>query len=327
MEAAYGEKREDGRIKCVLCPNYCVIAEGKQGACRVRTNRNGTLEADSYGEVVALHVDPIEKKPLYHFHPGSRILSIGPNGCNFSCGFCQNWAISQQTTPTQHLEPQDLAGMASEDGSIGVAYTYAEPFIWFEYVRDAGKLVRERGLVNVLVTNGYVNEHPLMELLPLVDAMNVDVKSMKPEFYRNVCGGKLEDVLRTVEIAQNFCHVEITNLIITNYNDTDQDFEKLTDWIAGIDPAIPLHFSRYYPNYQFTEPQTPGERIKRACDIARKKLKYVYAGNIALGGLSDTKCPVCSNTLITRSLYQVETPGIREGKCASCGTPAEVIGV
>ena len=327
MEAAYYELREDGKIHCVLCPSHCIISNGKSGACRVRTNHDGTLVADSYAEVAAMALDPIEKKPLYHFHPGSQILSVGPNGCNFHCGFCQNWGISQQTAETRHIEPEELAGMAPRNGSIGIAYTYTEPFIWFEYVRDTGKLVRERGMVNVLVTNGYVNEHPLRELLPLIDAMNVDVKSMKPEFYRNVCGGKLEDVLRTVEVSNGLCHIEITNLVITNYNDTDEDFNLLTDWLASINPSIPLHFSRYFPAYRFTEPPTAGDRIKSACEIASRKLKYVYAGNIPLGGLSDTRCPVCKNTLISRSYYAVTIPGIKNGKCTSCGTPAEVVGI
>jgi pyruvate formate lyase activating enzyme len=157
--------------------------------------------------------------------------------------------------------------------------------------------------------------------------MNIDVKSMRPKFYQSVCGGKLEDVLRTVEISAGTCHVEITNLIISNFNDTDEDFTMLTDWLASVNPSIPLHFSRYFPMYRFTEPPTPADRIKRACEIARRKLKYVYAGNITLGGLSDTRCPSCGNRLITRSAYTVSTPGIKEGKCASCSAPAEVVGV
>ena len=327
MEAAYYEKRDDGTVKCVLCPNYCVITDGGTGTCRVRTNRGGTLDADSYGEVVSMAIDPIEKKPLYHFHPGKPILSVGPNGCNFRCGFCQNAGISQETTATSHVGPEALAQFASRDGSIGVAYTYAEPFIWFEYIRDAGKLLHDRGLANVLVTNGYVNEKPLRELLPLIDAMNIDVKSMKPDFYSKICGGKLEDVLRTVEIASGECHVEVTNLIVTNHNDTDEDFTLLTDWLSSVNPAIPLHFSRYFPHYRFTEPPTPPDTISRACEIARKKLKYVYAGNISLEGGSDTICPNCGSRLIRRSYYNTTVSGIKDGKCASCGAPTGVVGV
>ncbi len=327
MEASYYETLDNGKIKCVLCPNFCVLSDGKTGACRVRSNRNGTLYADAYGEVISLSIDPIEKKPLYHFYPTKPILSTGSNGCNFRCRFCQNSGISQDKASTRHVSPEDLAGLASKDGLIGVAYTYTEPFTWFEFVRDAGYLVRERGLVNVLVTNGYVNEEPLRELLPLVDAMNIDLKSMRPEFYSKVCGGKLEDVLRTIEIAADSCHIELTNLIITNYNDTEEDFEKLVDWICSINPSIPLHFSRYFPHYRFTEPQTPVETLRKAYEIAKSKLTYVYVGNINLEGTSDTVCPKCGNTLVNRSFYLVKASGIQNGACRSCGSPVDFVGV
>ncbi len=326
MEASYYEAH-DGKVKCLLCPNFCIIADGKKGTCRIRSDRGGKLYADSYGKVVSLAIDPIEKKPLYHFYPSKPILSTGPNGCNFRCGFCQNSDISQGDVFTRNVSPEDMAQLASKDGSIGIAYTYTEPFIWFEYIRDTGKLVRENGLVNVLVTNGYVNEEPLRELLPIVDAMNVDVKSMSPEFYSKVCGGKLEDVLRTVEIASGYCHIEITNLIIQNYNDTDEDFEKLADWIYSVDPSIPLHFSRYFPRYKFTEPQTPVETLRRAFEIAKSKLKYVYLGNVTMEGASDTQCPVCGNILVERSSYSVRVRGIHNGKCSSCGSSVDFVGV
>ena len=327
MEASYYESRDDGKVKCLLCPNFCVIADGKRGSCRVRSNRGGKLYADGYGEVVSLAIDPIEKKPLYHFYPSKLILSTGPNGCNFRCGFCQNNDISQGEVFTRHVSPGDMAQLASKDGSFGIAYTYTEPFIWFEYIRDTGKLVHEKGLVNVLVTNGYVNEEPLRELLPIVDAMNVDVKSMRPEFYSKVCGGKLEDVLRTVEKASDSCHIEITNLIIPNHNDTDEDFEKLADWICSIDRSIPLHYSRYFPRYRFSEPQTPVETLRRAFEIAKSKLKYVYVGNIAMDGTSDTLCPECGNTLVERSYYSVSVSGIKNGVCSSCGSTVDFVGV
>jgi len=327
LEASYYEKLDNNSVRCLLCPNFCVITEGKTGTCRVRSNREGKLYADAYGNVVSLAVDPIEKKPLYHFHPSSLILSTGVNGCNFRCGFCQNSEISQGISPTRHVEHDELAQLASQNGSIGVAYTYTEPFIWFEYIRDAGRLIRDRGLVNVLVTNGYVNQEPLKELLPLIDAMNVDIKSMKPEFYTKVCGGKLDDVLRTVETASKSCHVEITNLVITNYNDTEEDFEKLTDWIYGVDSSIPLHLSRYSPRYRFTEPPTPVETLLKAYEIASAKLNYVYLGNVAMAGTGDTACPSCGNVLVKRSYYSVTTAGIKNGKCSSCGSETDFIGV
>ena len=327
MEAAYYEPYDTDSVRCLLCPNYCVIAKGKKGTCRVRTNRDGKLEASAYGQVVSLAIDPVEKKPLYHFYPSNQILSTGANGCNFRCGFCQNSKISQNSSPTRYVSPEDLAQLASQNGSIGVAYTYTEPFIWFEYIRDAGRLVHDRGLVNVLVTNGYVNEEPLRELLPVVDAMNIDVKSMRPEFYNKVCGGKLEDVLRTVELASRQCHVEITNLVITNYNDTEEDFLKLADWIYSIDPSIPLHISRYSPRYKFTEPSTPVETLVKAYEIAKSKLNYVYLGNISLEGTGNTLCPSCGNLLVKRTYYTVATVGIRGGVCSSCGSVPDFVGI
>jgi len=327
MEASYYENLENSSVRCVLCPNNCIIANGKMGICRVRTNRNGKLYADAYGEVVALAIDPIEKKPLYHFYPSKSILSTGPNGCNFKCGFCQNSDISQGVVPTRHVSPEDLVKLASQDGSIGVAYTYTEPFIWFEYIRDTGRIVHEKGMVNVMVTNGYVNEEPLDELLPLIDAMNVDIKSMKPEFYSKICGGKLENVLRTVERAVDSCHIELTNLIIPGYNDTDEDFTKLVDWVYSIKPTIPLHFSRYFPQYRFTAPQTPIETLLRAFNIAKSKLSYVYVGNASIEGTSDTLCPKCGNTLVKRSYYSVSITGIHEGVCSSCESPVDFVGI
>ena len=327
MEASYYESLENGRVRCVLCPNYCVIAEGKRGICRIRTNRNGKLYADAYGRVVSLAIDPVEKKPLYHFYPSKPILSTGPNGCNFRCGFCQNSEISQKEVPTQYVSPENLADLASSNGSIGVAYTYTEPFIWFEYIRDTGRVIHNRGMVNVMVTNGYVNEEPLSELLPLIDAMNIDIKSMRPDFYTKVCGGKLEDVLRTVKISSDFCHIEITNLIIPGYNDTDEDFEKLVGWIYSINPSMPLHFSRYFPRYRFTEPETPIATLRHAFEIAKLKLKYVYVGNVSLKDTSDTHCTQCGNILVTRSYYQVNVRGIKNGTCTSCHSPVDFVGI
>jgi pyruvate formate lyase activating enzyme len=327
MEASYYESLENDSVRCILCPNYCTIADGKKGVCRIRSNRGGKLYADAYGEAVSLSVDPVEKKPLYHFHPSKPILSTGPNGCNFRCSFCQNSSISQHVVPTRHVTPEMLTEFASRDGSIGVAYTYTEPFIWFEYIRDAGRIIHEKGMVNVLVTNGYVNEEPLRELLPIVDAMNVDIKSMRPDFYKKVCGGKLEDVLRTVEIAHELCHIEVTNLVITNYNDTDEDFEKLAGWVSSINPSIPVHFSRYFPQYKFTEPQTPISTLNRAYEIARSKLSYVYVGNAAIEDASDTFCPKCRNLLIKRLHYSVITDGIKDGVCEVCGFPFDIKGI
>ncbi|MRR10304.1 radical SAM protein, partial [bacterium] len=195
MEARHYRKLDADRVRCLLCPHHCLIPPGGRGRCRVRSNREGILEADSYGRPVTVALDPIEKKPLFHFHPGATILSTGPNGCNLSCRFCQNWQISQTDLPTRELSPGDLVAMARRHGSIGIAYTYTEPLVWFEYLLDACALARDQGLANVLVTNGTIDPGPLAELLPLVDAMNIDLKSMDAAFYREVCGGDRDTVL------------------------------------------------------------------------------------------------------------------------------------
>jgi pyruvate formate lyase activating enzyme len=188
-------------------------------------------------------------------------------------------------------------------------------------------LVHKRGLVNVLVTNGYVNERPLREILPLVDAMNIDLKSMRPDFYRKVCGGNLKDVQRTIEIAVSSCHVELTNLIIPGYNDTEEDFAQLINWVHSVNPAIPLHFSRYFPRFRFTAPETSERALFQAYEMARSRLKYVYMGNVPYSGVSDTHCPTCGNVLVIRSFYTVRMPGIRHGVCKSCGSEVDIAGL
>lgn len=310
---------ESGKLECRLCPAYCKLAEGKIGICQGRQNVDGVLYATNYGRTVSVAVDPIEKKPLYHFYPGAPILSVGPNGCNFRCKNCQNWSISQAEQPTRYVSPQDLVEAALSAESIGIAYTYTEPLIWWEYIYDTALIARERDLKTVLVSNGYINEEPWRELVPLVDAVNIDVKSMRPEFYRKVCKGKLEPVLRTAEIAaEHGVRLEITNLVITNLNDSDDDIRKLVDWIAGIDRHIPLHFSRYFPQYQMDEPATPTATLMRALEIAREKLDYAYLGNIEVPGASDTRCPECGHLLVERSFYRVRVTGISEGRCQKC---------
>ena len=323
--ALYWEARDRGRAKCVLCPIECVLAEGKIGVCKGKQNIDGALVAINYGRTCALAVDPIEKKPLYNFHPGSQILSIGPNGCNLACNFCQNYHISQKISATSMMTSEQVVKTALEHRSVGIAYTYTEPLIWFEYVLDTAKLAREAGLVNVLVTNGQINPEPLEELLPFVDALNVDIKSMDEKFYKIVCKGKLAPVLATVEQAAKSAHVEITNLVIPGMNDSDEMFLKLTDFIAGIDPLIPIHFSRYHPDYEQTAPPTPYETLNRAAEIASEKLKYVYIGNVAADEGNQTFCPHCGEVVIRRSGYTVKEIKLDRGKCRHCGYNARVV--
>lgn len=292
----------------------------------VRTNEDGVLYASEYGETIALNIDPIEKKPLYHFKPGSNILSIGPNGCNFACVFCQNWSISQAPAQSTYIAPKDLVKIAKAKASIGVAYTYTEPLVWFEYVYDTAPLLRDAGLAVVLVSNAYINEAPARDLFKYVDAANFDLKSIRPDFYRKICKGKLADVQRTIRIAKEMgVHVELTNLLIPGMNDTDEEIRELVNWIYDLDPKTVLHFSRYFPNYKLDNPPTPEERLLFAYNTAKKKLKYVYVGNIADIADSDTHCVNCGAILIKRNGYDAKIVGLDGDKCANCGAVTDIV--
>ena len=289
-EALYYEQ-VDGKCQCHLCPRECLIAEGKSGSCFVRKNVGGRLWATNYGECSSIALDPIEKKPLFHFYPGRQILSLGTIGCNLHCQFCQNWQISQQGVPTEECTPERAVELAlSAQDNLGIAYTYNEPLIWYEFVLDTSRLARQRGLKNVLVTNGLINREPLENLLPYIDAMNVDLKGMNEQFYRRVCGWAYEPVLETISTAVGKCLVEVTTLLVPGHNDDLAELEGMVDWLAGISPDIPLHFSRYFPNYHFQAPATPEETLLRAREIALKQMSYVYVGNIRLPGAEDTHC-------------------------------------
>lgn len=306
-------------MRCVLCPHGCRIAEGGAGICGVRRNRGGTLRAETYGVVSAVAVDPVEKKPLYHFHPGRPILSIGSVGCNFRCAFCQNFHLVEARVPTRHVQIGELLEAARGEESVGIAYTYNEPTIAFEFLRDCGKAFRDAGMKNVLVTNGYVSPGPLAELLPLVDAMNIDLKSMNPGFYRRICGGRLEPVLETIRAAARATHVELTMLLVTGENDSDDEIRAVVDFVEDVDPEIPLHFSRYFPMHRMTAPPTPPERLEAAYRIGSERLRWVYVGNIDLPGSSDTRCPACGATVVRRRGYRTDASGLSGGRCASCG--------
>lgn len=326
IEAKYYEKLESGYVRCRLCPINCRIAPGKQGICMVRSNEDGTLYASEYGKTIAVNIDPIEKKPLYHFKPGHDILSIGPNGCNFGCTFCQNWTISQEKAATRYIAPQELVKLAKSNDSIGVAYTYTEPLIWYEYIYDTAKLLKEAGMSVVLVSNGYINEEPARELFPLVDAANIDLKSIRPDFYRRICKGKLADVQRTIKLALELgVHLELTNLLIPKMNDTDEEINELVDWVADLSPKIPFHISRYFPHYKLDNPPTPEERLIYAYETARKRLKYVYVGNIMGLGSSDTLCQNCGATLVKRNGYSIRIVDLIGGNCAVCGTKSDIV--
>ncbi|NLU52985.1 MAG: AmmeMemoRadiSam system radical SAM enzyme [Clostridiaceae bacterium] len=284
IKAQYYIKLEDGLVHCTLCPHNCHIENGKTGLCGVRANKGGHLYAESYGLISSMALDPIEKKPLYHFFPGSKILSVGSYGCNFRCSYCQNYSISMERPDTVYISPESLVYKAfdlKDSGNIGLAYTYNEPFINYEYVLDCCKLAKEKNLKNVLVTNGYVQEAPLKEILPFVDAMNIDLKSFSDDFYKRICKGKVEYVKQTIEISAISCHVEVTCLIIPGLNDSEEEISALTSFIAGISSDIPLHLTRFFPRYKMTDREpTPVETLKKLYAIAKKKLKHVYLGNV-----------------------------------------------
>ncbi|OQX91410.1 MAG: AmmeMemoRadiSam system radical SAM enzyme [candidate division Zixibacteria bacterium 4484_95] len=324
IQAKYYEKLPNKRVKCHLCPLECGIDPGKSGICRLRTNIDGELIATGYGQVVSLAIDPMEKKPLYHFRPGKPILSTGPNGCNFKCPFCQNWTISQEKSHTEYVSPEQLLTLADRNGSVGVAFTYTEPLVWFEYVYDCSRLLKEKGLDVVLVSNGFINEEPARELFPFVDAVDIDLKSASKDFYRKVCRGNLDDVLRTIKIAVEYdIEVELTNLLIPDENDSDVDLENIVDIVADISPLIPFHISRYFPNYKYTKPPTSISTLNRAVEIARRKLAYVYPGNYIDN--SDTKCPDCGQILIKREGYHIDLPNGAVEQCPRCGREVDII--
>ena len=270
-------------ISCPLCPHHCVIMPGRMGRCHTRYNDNGTLRSRNYGQCSALALDPIEKKPFRRFHPGSMILSVGSWGCNLSCAFCQNWQIAQEQPPTRYISPQDLTSLAlaqKEKGNIGVAFTYNEPLLSYDYILDTAPLLHQAGLLTVVVSNGYIEEEPLRRLLPHIDGWNIDLKGFTDSFYQTICGGTLEPVKRTIALAAATSHVEVTTLIIPSANDSPEEMQAEAAWLASIRPDIPLHITRYFPCYRYTAPPTPLATLSSLATIAKNYLSHVYIGNV-----------------------------------------------
>ncbi len=317
--AEFGEYVDEGKIRCRLCPAECLLTEGKVGICGARSNQNGSLVVDNYGQLVTLAMDPIEKKPLYHFYPTSSILSTGANGCNFKCINCQNWSISQAKVPTRYASPESLVRAARDAESLGVAFTYTEPTIWYEYIMDCAPLLREAGLKTVLVSNGYVNPEPLDKFIKVIDAINIDLKGIRPEFYKKVCKGKIEPILTNIrQVAESPVHLELTNLIIPTLNDSDEDLIALFDFVQSVSDMIPIHLSAYHPDHKLDIPGTSAETMLRAHQLASERLKYVYVGNMALDGLSNTTCHSCGALLIERTGYSTGIRGLDGSRCRSC---------
>lgn len=285
-EAMFYEVLED-KVHCFLCPHNCLIKSGASGKCNVRINDNGKLYTLNYGEVTSISLDPIEKKPLYYFKPKSKILSAGSFGCNFTCQFCQNYRISQherdRNIESDFISKENLAKIISTtQNNIGIAFTYNEPSIWYEYVFDCSRYLKEvhPDMDVVLITNGYINIEPLEKLLPYVDAMNIDIKSFNDMYYKKLCNGRLKPVMKTIQKAAQLCHVEITALLVTGENDNIEEIEKMSKFISSISKDIPFHLSRYFPRYKMENPPTDLEFMKKAQDIAGKYLNKVSLGNV-----------------------------------------------
>ena len=317
----------DNGVCCGLCPHSCVLHDGGRGICGVRVCSGQKLQTEIYGSVSSIALDPIEKKPLYHFHPGHSILSVGTVGCTMKCPYCQNWQISQKTDhPTDYIAPEDLVALARKKNSIGIAYTYSEPIIWFEYLRDCAVLARKAGLLNVMVTNGYISAAPLAELLPLIDAWNIDLKTFNAETYRRVQKGDLDAVCETIRIVAPVSHLELTTLLVTGVNDSADEIIALVDWVSSVDKGIPLHFSRYFPNYFHESPPTDVDFMMDMYDMAKKKLHHVYCGNISgFANSQQTYCRACGAILVSRSGYRVSVSGLSGGRCKVCNAESDII--
>lgn len=326
VEAKYYEQ-VDGKVKCLLCPHYCVISEGKHGICRVRKNENGKLNTDIYGMLVARHMDPIEKKPLYHFYPGSRIMSIGTPGCNLRCFFCQNCGISQVGSESfSHVNivyPDEIVGAAiKEKNNIGIAYTYNEPTVYFEYMVDTAKLARQKNLINVMVSNGFITPAPLDDLIEVIDAFNIDLKAFTDEFYKKYTRSRLDPVKESLlQIHKSGRHLEITFLVIPGLNDDEYDFRNMIEWLAdNFGRSQVLHLSRYFPNYQSEISPTPVSTLQKFREIAVSRLSYVFLGNTSVSEGQDSYCYNCGKMVIERDFFSVNTYLDKNGNCLNCNS-------
>lgn len=320
----YYKKLEDSDVQCFLCPHNCKIADKQRGVCTVRENREGVLHSLNYNRISSMGMDPIEKKPLYHFYPGSQILSVGSIGCNLKCSFCQNYSIAQYDAPTEEITSTKLVDIAQkQENNIGIAFTYNEPSIWYEYVYETSTVAKYYGLKTVLVTNGFIEEEPFLDIIPFIDAMNIDVKGFTEKYYKETCKGILEPVKKIVEIASVKCHIEITTLVVTDLNDSLEEIGQLSHWLAGLNKDIPLHLSRYFPNYKMSNDPTPISVLEEAKREALKHLNYVYIGNVQ-GQDNTTYCPNCRKPVITRG-RKVEMTGIEDERCTNCGHKVHVV--
>ncbi|MCM8819145.1 MAG: AmmeMemoRadiSam system radical SAM enzyme [Candidatus Omnitrophica bacterium] len=329
-EASFYKKLENKFVQCFLCPKTCVIGPGKYGFCRARKNIDGTLYSMGYSNPCSVAIDPVEKKPFFHFLPGTNTFSIASSGCSLRCKFCQNWEISQyspEETRNYHLPPEKVVEYAIKYNCPSIAYTYSEPVNFYEYMIDTAKIAKEKGIKNIVHTAGFINPEPLEQICKYLDAVNVDLKGFNKNFYRNVCEGELDVVLNTLKILKkNRIWIEITNLIIPGYNDKPEEIKKMCIWIKeNLGESVPLHFSRFHPMYLMKHiPSTPVNTLEMAVRIAKEVgLKYVYIGNVPGSEYENTYCPSCGKLLVKRIGFSVLENNIINGKCKFCGAKIE----
>jgi pyruvate formate lyase activating enzyme len=325
-EASWYRKLEEGRIECQLCPQGCKVADRERGTCGNRENRGGTYYTLVHSLACAVHVDPIEKKPFFHVLPGEKALSFSTAGCNVECKFCQNWEISQfrpEQVPAYYLPPEELVTTATRTGSKLTAATYGEPVVFWEYVRDVAIAANAAGLRPTVVSNGFIQEQPLREIVPLLSAIKVDLKSFSDEFYRQQVRGKLEPVLRTLQVIREVgTWFEIVVLLVPTLNDSEAEIEALAAWVVGnLGPDVPVHFTRFHPTYRLTElPPTPVATLERSWNIARDQgLHFAYLGNVPGHPGENTVCPGCGKILIRRMGFRILEMSLVDGTCPNCG--------
>ncbi|ACR80382.1 MULTISPECIES: AmmeMemoRadiSam system radical SAM enzyme [Kosmotoga] len=326
--AIYFDELEGDVLQCHLCPNRCIIRPGETGICKARKNVKGMLYSLNYGELTSIGTDPIEKKPLYHFYPGTMIFSVGSWGCNLSCDFCQNWEISKgRPRIVQRVIPHQLIEIARSEGTPGLAFTYNEPTVSFEFVLDTSRAAAKEGIYSVLITNGYIEQEPLKLLVQSISAMNIDLKGWNDEFYAKELGASKKHVLDTIEFVLSAgVHVEITTLIIPGKNDSLDEMREEAKWLASLSRDIPLHITRYFPNYKYTIPPTDVKTLNELHNVAKEHLNYVYIGNVPSEDLNTTYCPDCGTSLIKRRGFDVEIANLtEESRCSNCGKEIPVI--
>jgi pyruvate formate lyase activating enzyme len=331
-EAKFWRETTDKKVQCFLCSHKCIISDNKQGICGVRSNENGKLFTLIYGSCSSLAADPIEKKPLYHFYPGTNAFSFGTVGCNFKCTHCQNYSISTAKMDFPYLRdisPEESVELAKQHNCQGLSYTYNEPTIWHEFTYDSAKHAKKQGLYTCYVTNGYISEDPLREISSVLDAMNIDVKAFTEDFYKKICKARLEPVLNTCILAKELgIHIELTYLVIPGYNDAFDQVKQFCEWVVDkLDANVPVHFSRFHPDHNMTDvTRTPMETMLKIYDIAKESgILYPYLGNVSPGEYENTYCPKCGSACIERKGFFVNIDGFSQGKCAKCDSSIPVV--